>query len=113
MRIEVTPEAKQHIVGFLERQGTPTQPIRLRVLRTRCMGGRGHAYRLEVSGGVGEPDALLDAGGVRMVVDAESAGLLDRVRVLRVGEGPLVSLKIENSRAIGKCPCGHHDVFEG
>ncbi len=111
MNILVTPDARAKIDDYLGRHGFSGRPVRLQVKPTKCMGGRGYSYEIDVAEAPKPEDMIVESEGVRLLVDPTSAALLADVRIERLGEGPLASLDVKNSRATGRCPCGHHDIL--
>lgn len=111
MDIHVTPDARARIDDYLGRHGFAGRPVRLRVKRSKCMGGRGHSYDLDVADAAAPDDLVVESEGVRVLVDPASAALLADVRIERLGDGPLAALDVKNSRATGRCPCGNHDIL--
>lgn len=111
MDVEITDSARDKIRGFLEKGGADGKPLRLSVVRTHCMGGRGHAYGLEVAERPAADDAIAEANGLSLVVDPASAPLLGTVEIDYVEGFEESGFQVTNSNAVGKCPCGHHDLF--
>ncbi len=109
MDLHVAPAARDRIARHGKENGL-TGPLRLSVHRTHCMGGRGRAYGLQFDEHHPD-DHAFEADGVKVIVDPESLPLLGRVEIVQA-EGPMGSaLRVVNSLATGKCPCGHHDLF--
>ena len=108
--IQLTERAADHVKSVLaDRPEMP--PLRLRVVQTHCMGGRGHAYDLRVAEDRTDADVLAESRGVTFFVDPESARLVPGI-MLDFVEAPFSSgFALNNPNAIGKCPCGHHDLF--
>jgi len=111
MNIDITEPALAKIHQLLAAQGAEGRPVRLAVVRTHCMGGRGHAYRFQLADGMGENDQAVDAGGLSVIIDGASAHLLADVSIDYVDKFEESGFVVSNSNAIGKCPCGHHDLF--
>ncbi|HLE45998.1 MAG TPA: iron-sulfur cluster assembly accessory protein [Thermoplasmata archaeon] len=112
MAIRVTDAAQRKIRELLEREGPAGRPLRLGVVRTHCMGGRGHAYGLGVSTDEVDGDTSHEVGGIKVLVDPTSATLLEDVEIDYVDGFRGAGFQVRNSKAVGKCPCGHHDLFE-
>lgn len=111
MNLLVTPEARARIDGFLHRNGIAGHTVRLAVVRSSCMGGRGHSYSIEPVPAPASDDVVVEQDGLKVAVDPKSAALLDEVRIERVGEAPLDAIVVQNSHAVGRCRCGHHDIM--
>jgi Fe-S cluster assembly iron-binding protein IscA len=111
MELEVTPAAQEMIQQFLEEKGLAEAPLRLLARRTHCMGGRGHTYDLDAPGEVRQDDLVLAVSDLCILVDPQSQGLFGDVRIAH-GAGATGGLQVINSLAVGKCPCGHHDLLD-
>ncbi|HKZ48688.1 MAG TPA: iron-sulfur cluster assembly accessory protein [Thermoplasmata archaeon] len=107
----VTKPAAEHLRAFLSQKGFPPN-VRVTVERTHCMGGRGHAYRMEVDEQARVGDVEFTAEGLKFLVDGQSADLLRGTRLELVEHFGGTTYHLENPNARGKCPCGHHDLFE-
>lgn len=112
MAIQVTDSAQRKIHELLARDGLAGRPLRLGVVRTHCMGGRGHAYGLGVSTDDVDGDTSHEVGGITVLVDPTSAALLEDVEIDYIDGFRGAGFQVSNSKAMGKCPCGHHDLFE-
>jgi len=77
--IELTPTAHQKIQAALERAAPPRDHLRIEAR----VGPQGFEYRLVAasSDDVAEHDLVLDQGSFRIVVDQQSAGWLEGVRL--------------------------------
>lgn|GEM_PF-4738218 len=112
MRIELTDAAHAKILDFPVAEGTNERRLRFAVHRTNCMGGRGHEYTFHLANGQREGDVVLSSMDVTFLVDPDSARLVGDVKI-DYGEGLTESgCRVTNSRSTGKCPCGHHDLFD-
>ena len=108
----LTERAADKIKGFLDAEGDGGRALRFRVVRTHCMGGRGHAYDLRASEGPSEGDEVVEAHGVRLLVDPASARVVKGTEIDYAESLETSGFAITNPNATGKCPCGHHDLFE-
>jgi iron-sulfur cluster assembly protein len=86
--------------------------VRIGVVRTHCMGGRGFTYRLAWDDAPSGDDDLFEDNGLRICIDRVSGKYLKGAELDYVETLQGTGFKIENPNAIGKCPCGHHDIFE-
>lgn len=111
MDVEITNSARDKIRGFLAREGADGKALRLTVVRTHCMGGRGHAYDLRLAEGPRSEDATVTSNGLSLFVDPASAHLLGKVEIDYVEGLQESGFHVMNSNAVAKCPCGHHDLF--
>ena len=108
--IQLTERAADHVKSVLaDRPEMP--PLRLRVVRTHCMGGRGHAYDLRIAEDRLEADIRAESRGVTFLVDPESAQLVRGIELDFVQAELSSGFALNNPNAVGKCPCGHHDLF--
>lgn len=111
MKLGITDSARDKIQQFLEWEGSAGRPLRFSVERTHCMGGRGHGYDLRVANGREKDDVAIDVAGLSVLVDPASARLAKDIEIEYVEGFEDSGFKITNSNAVGKCPCGHHDLF--
>lgn len=111
MEVEITDSARDKIQGFLGKERAHGKPLRLSVVKTHCMGGRGHGYDLRVAEEPRPEDATVTSNGLSLLVDPASAQLLAKVEVDYVEGFEENGFRVTNSNAVGKCPCGHHDLF--
>jgi len=110
--IRLTDRAAGKIREFLETGGIEGRTVRITLVRTHCMMGRGHAYDLRPESSRKDGDEAVEVGGVTVLVDAASA---DRLRGTEIDYRESLEASgfaITNPNAAGKCPCGHHDLFE-
>jgi iron-sulfur cluster assembly protein len=112
MQVEISEPARTKIQQFRDEEGANDKALRLSVVRTHCMGGRGHGYDLHVAQDAREGDATVEAGGLTLVVDRESSRKLESVQIDYVDSFQESGFRVTNSHARGKCPCGHHDLFD-
>ncbi len=112
MKIDITDTARSKIEEFISAEGVDGRKLRLAVARTHCMGGRGHAYSLHVAEERREDDVLLSSNGLSVLVDPASARLLGDVEVNYIEGFAESGFQVVNSKSVGKCPCGHHDLFD-
>jgi len=112
MKIDITDTARAKVEEFLSAEGVDGRRLRFAIARTRCMGGRGHAYSLQVAKERYADDVALSSNGLSIFVDPASARLLGDVEVSYAEGFPESGFQVANSRSVGKCPCGHHDLFD-
>jgi iron-sulfur cluster assembly protein len=106
----MTERAAAQVKSFLAKR-PELPPLRLRVVRTHCMGGRGHAYDLRVAEDRAEEDVQTESRGVKFLLDPESARLVRGIELDFVEAELSSGFALNNPNAVGKCPCGHHDLF--
>ncbi|CAG1007554.1 hypothetical protein MYXO_03602 [Myxococcaceae bacterium] len=102
--VEVTESAAARIKQLLDREGRlTTHGLRMKVVGGGCSGLQ---YQLGFDERFGDADEVIEAGGVRVVVDEKSAlylsgSVLDYVDSLQES-----GFKIVNPNAKSSCGCG-------
>jgi len=86
--------------------------VRIAVVRTHCMGGKGFTYRLGLEDVTSEEDEVFEDSGLRVCIDRISSKYLKGAKLDYVETLEGIGFKVDNPNAIAKCPCGHHDIFE-
>lgn len=110
--LSLTDRAVKRVKEFLVREGYKTCMLRVSLVRTDCMGGRGYAYKLAVEESPTERDVVQDAQGLRIVVKSDDLPRLEGT-IIDYEEGLERSrFFVRNPQAVGRCPCGHHDLFD-
>lgn len=109
--IDVPPETADWLRATLAADGKAGQAIRIRVVPSGCMGGRGHSYAIETAEGPEEGDRVHEAGGLSFLTDPQSDRLLGEIRIGHVADESGAGMTFHNGHAVGTCPCGHHDLF--
>jgi len=92
--------------------GEDAPRIRLSAERSHCMGGRGHSYGLAVAERESDDDVVVESSGLTFLISPPSARLLAGAEVDHVETLQESGFKFSNPNATGKCPCGHHDLFD-
>ncbi len=86
--------------------------FRISLVRSHCMQGRGHSYAFAIARALADDDEVQESQGVRVVLSKEQIPMLEGT-VIDFEEGLQESgFTITNPNATGKCPCGHHDLFD-
>lgn len=88
------------------------QGLRIALVRTPCMGGRGFTYRLALEDAPSEDDEVFEDSGVKLCIDQISAKYLDGAELDYVETLEESGFKVNNPNVMARCPCGHHDIFE-
>jgi iron-sulfur cluster assembly accessory protein len=101
--LTVTEGAARRVRTLADREGRPEPWLRIRVVAGGC---DGFSYRLSLEDGAGADDHVIDAHGVRVVVDTRSVPLvqgstLDFSDALLGG-----GLKVRNPNVTHECACG-------
>ena len=107
--ITVTDKAAAKLRGLMVSQDKETSSVRLALVRTRCMGGRGFGYEVAVEDFPTGDDVVSEDNGIRVCVDPASANYLVGAELDYVEAS---EFKVNNPNIIAKCPCGRHDIFE-
>ncbi len=101
--IAVTERAAHKAIELAAREGYAEPILRLRVLAGGCSG---FSYRLSFEHGATPDDHVLDAFGLRVVVDPKSAPIVAGSTIeysdAMLGGG----FKVNNPQAVHECACG-------
>ncbi len=102
--IEVTEPAAERIKDLLDKDGKrETHGLRMKVVGGGCSGLR---YELAFDDQVGDHDAEVEAGGVRVIVDEKSALYLVGTTLDYVDTLQESGFKMQNPNASSTCGCG-------
>jgi iron-sulfur cluster assembly protein len=102
MAIVLTESAADRVRTHLLKRGTGVG-LRLGVKKTGCSG---FAYVVNYADEVRAEDAVFEALGVKVIVDATSLPLIDGTIVDFVKQGLNEAFKFQNPKAKGECGCG-------
>jgi len=102
MAIVLTESAADRVRTHLLKRGTGVG-LRLGVKKTGCSG---FAYVVNYADEVRAEDAVFEALGVKVIVDATSLPLIDGTVVDFVKQGLNEAFKFQNPKAKGECGCG-------
>lgn len=101
--IGITEQAATKAITLAHREGRTEANLRLRVLAGGCSG---FSYRLSFEEGPTDGDHVLEAHGMRLLVDPKSAPIVEgstlEFRDTMLGGG----FKVNNPRAVHECACG-------
>jgi iron-sulfur cluster assembly accessory protein len=101
--IEVTEGAARKARSLAEREGRPGAALRVRVVAGGCSG---FSYRLGFEDGPAGDDEVVEAHGLRVLIDPRSAPIL-RGSTLDFNDSLLGGgLKMLNPQAVQECACG-------
>lgn len=101
--IAITESAATKVRALAEREGKPGASLRLRVTAGGCSG---FSYRLTFEEVVAEDDHVIDAHGLRVLIDPRSAPIV-RGSTLDFSDALLGGgLKVRNPNAVHECACG-------
>ena len=101
--INVTATAAQHARELLESRDLPNGALRVFVAGGGCSG---YQYGMAIARSTEEDDIVLEHGGVRIVVDPESATYLDGAEIDYVDDVMKSGFSIYNPNATKSCACG-------
>jgi iron-sulfur cluster assembly protein len=102
MAIVLTESAADRVRTHLLKRGSGVG-LRLGVKKTGCSG---FAYVVNYADEVRAEDAVFEALGVKVIVDATSLPLIDGTVVDFVKQGLNEAFKFQNPKAKGECGCG-------
>jgi iron-sulfur cluster assembly protein len=102
MAIMLTESAADRVRSHLERRGSGVG-LRVGIKKTGCSG---FAYVVNYAEEIRAEDAVFEARGVKVVVDAASLPLIDGTVVDFVKQGLNEAFKFQNPKAKGECGCG-------
>jgi len=77
--------------------------LRVGIKKTGCSG---FAYVVNYADSIEPDDAVFEASGVKVIVDADSLRLIDGTVVDFVKQGLNEAFKFQNPKARGECGCG-------
>lgn len=102
MAISLSAAAADRVRNFLVARGHGVG-LRLAIKRTGCSG---YAYVVNYAETIESGDTVFEDRGVKVVVDAESLGLVDGTEVDFVKQGLNEAFKFKNPNARSECGCG-------
>ena len=102
MAISLTQSAAARVRDYLAKRGRG-MGLRIGVRRTGCSG---YAYLIDYADSVEPDDVVFDEGGVKVIVDNKSLGLIDGTEVDFVKDGLNEAFKFRNPNVKGECGCG-------
>jgi iron-sulfur cluster assembly accessory protein len=110
--VTLTDHAVSRLRDIMTAENKQAWSLRIALVRTHCMGGRGYTYRLELEESPSRDDQVFEDKGVTVSIDPVSVNHLNGAEMDYV-EGPEGSgFTLNNPNVIARCPCGHHDIFE-
>jgi iron-sulfur cluster assembly protein len=110
--VTFTDGAASRLREVMAGKNQQTCGIRLAVVRTHCMGGKGYENKLALEDSPREDDEISEHNGIKLCVDPASASFLRGAEVDFVDTPEGAGFKVNNPNVVAKCPCGHHDIFE-
>ncbi len=108
--VTITDAAVEKAKALLEARDLPEGALRVFVAGGGCSG---YQYGMALARSTEEDDLVLERGGVRIVVDPESAQYLDGAEIDYVDEVMKSGFSIYNPNATKSCACGSSFQTEG
>lgn len=110
--VTITDGAASRVRDLMAAEHKPASSLRIALLRTHCMGGRGFTYRLGLEDSPSNDDEVFEHNGLTVFIDRVSRRYLDGAELDYVESLEGAGFTLNNPNVIAKCPCGHHDIFE-
>ncbi|MDT7944672.1 MAG: iron-sulfur cluster insertion protein ErpA [Dehalococcoidia bacterium] len=101
--ISMTERAVAKAREILEQRGMPEGALRVFVVGGGCSGFQ---YGMTLAREIEDDDFVIEQGGVRLVVDPESASLLEGAEIDYVDDLMRAGFTIYNPNAVRTCACG-------
>ena len=102
--ITVTEQAAAKIRDLSAEQGDPELCLRLSVDKGGC---EGYSYGMALDRGPAEDDQVVEAHGVRVLLDPLAARVLAGVQIDYVSSVMGQGFTVRNPNAVSTCGCGH------
>ena len=102
--LTMTDAASRKLAEIMGKQTGPVAGLRVFVQKGGCSG---FSYGMSLAAEVGAGDWVGEFGGVKVLVDAESAPVLKGVRIDFVDSLQGSGFSIENPNAVRTCGCGN------
>ena len=101
--LTLTDSAVSAVQKFIDSADKPIAGLRIKVEGGGCSGLQ---YGMKLEETVGQTDSILEFTGVKVLVDADSASMLEGVTVDFVDGLNGTGFKFENPNATASCGCG-------
>jgi iron-sulfur cluster assembly protein len=102
--ITVTEKAIEKAKGLFEEKGLPVDTgLRVFVAGGGCSG---YQYGMALAREVEEDDLVIEDAGIKLVVDPDSAPLLDGAEIDYIDDLMKAGFTIHNPNAVRSCACG-------
>jgi iron-sulfur cluster assembly protein len=101
--ITITERAAEKARGLLTERGATAGALRVFVVGGGCSG---YQYGMALAPGAEPDDVVVEEGGVRLVVDPESAPMLAGAEIDYVDDLMKAGFTIYNPNAVKTCACG-------
>ncbi len=101
--VSITDKASEKVKSLLKEKGAESGALRVFVAGGGCSG---YQYGMAIAQEVEEDDFVLEQGGVRLLIDPESAPLLKGAEIDYVEDIMKSGFTIFNPNAVKSCACG-------
>ncbi len=101
--VSITDKASEKVKSLLKEKGAESGALRVFVAGGGCSG---YQYGMAIAQEVEEDDFVLEHGGVRLLIDPESAPLLKGAEIDYVEDIMKSGFTIFNPNAVKSCACG-------
>ena len=101
--LTLTDSAVSAVQRFIESAGKPVAGLRIKVEGGGCSGLQ---YGMRLEENVAQDDSVLEFTGIKVLVDGDSATLLENVTVDFIDGLEGTGFKFENPNATASCGCG-------
>jgi iron-sulfur cluster assembly protein len=102
MNICMTPAARERMHTFLAGEANAIG-VRFGVRKTGCSG---YSYTMDVANDVKPNDTVVEQDGLKLIVDAKSAPLIDGTEIDFARHGLNSTFVFRNPNSSGECGCG-------
>lgn len=103
MIVSVTDKAREKAIVLLREKGVAEGALRVFVVGGGCSG---YQYGMAIAREAEEDDIVLEDGGLKLVVDPESATLLEGAEIDYLDDLMKQGFTIHNPNAVKSCACG-------
>ncbi len=104
LQLTLSEKAAEQVKGMMQKQNRANATLRVYVSGGGCSGFK---YGMALDDNTNEGDGVIEAHGVKLVVDPESANYLDGVNIDYVESPTGGGFVINNPNAESSCGCGH------
>jgi len=104
LQITLTEKAAEHVREIMQKNNRTQAALRVYVSGGGCSGFR---YGMALDESVNDGDDVVEAHGVKIVVDPESSTYLDGINIDYVESPTGGGFVINNPNAEATCGCGH------
>ncbi|MFQ5683321.1 MAG: HesB/IscA family protein [Candidatus Binatia bacterium] len=110
--VTFTDKAASRLREIMASENKQTASVRIDVMRTHCMGGRGYENRLSWEDAPKKDDEISEHHGITVCINQASVRYLKGSQLDYVDALEKAGFTVSNPNVVAKCPCGHHDIFE-